>query len=228
MPALDVDTQETVAADKWAEGHRAFKLKIAFDPARDRRNLAALREALGTDANLMVDANQSWNVAEAVRQIGELSRFDLTWVEEPLPADGPLSHWLRLAREVSVPLAAGENVRGEDAFAELIATGAIRHFQPDIAKWGGLTGGLRVARRVLDAGHLVSPHFMGGGIGLLASAHCLAAAGGGGYLEFDANDNPLRTDLIELPAVENGTISLPEAPGLGPEPDFAAVESYRV
>ncbi len=100
--------------------------------------------------------------------------------------------------------------------------------QPDIAKWGGLTicGGL--AKDILQAGKTFCPHYLGGGIGLLASAHLLAGAGGDGWLEVDVNDNPLRDQFCgPVFDVSEGMVALSEEPGLGIAPDVSSIERYR-
>jgi D-galactarolactone cycloisomerase len=100
--------------------------------------------------------------------------------------------------------------------------------QPDIAKWGGLSQCAPIARDILKAGKIFCPHYLGGGIGLLASAHLLAGVGGGGLLEVDANDNPLRDRFCgAVGNVSDGTVTLDEAPGLGLEPDLAGIAKYR-
>ena len=100
--------------------------------------------------------------------------------------------------------------------------------QPDLAKWGGLTGCSRVARAALAAGRRFCPHYLGGGIGLLASAHLLAGIGGDGMLEIDVNPNLLR-DLACGPVAEvrEGRVTLGEEPGLGITPDFEAFAQWR-
>ena len=113
------------------------------------------------------------------------------------------------------PRAGGENLAGEEAFAGAISAGAFAVVQPDVAKWGGVGGCLAVARAALAAGRISCPHFLGGGIGLAASAHLLAAAGGPGLLELDANPNPLRDAFGDGPA--GGAWRIGEAPGLGIE-----------
>ena len=111
----------------------------------------------------------------------------------------------------------------------MIDTGNIQVIQPDACKWGGITGCLSVARNALSAGRRYCPHYLGGGIGLLASAHLLAAAGGDGLLEVDNNFNPLRDGLAQpFPRLENGQFMLSNAPGLGVEPDFSTVDPFLV
>lgn len=225
---LNPDAPERLAAHKRKEGFTAFKLKIGFGTARDRANLAALRGELGPDTPLMADANQAWDGAAAVENARMLEPFGLTWLEEPLPADLPWDAWRGLRAQTAIPLAGGENLTGA-AFDDAIAAGVLSVVQPDVAKWGGISGCLPVARRIRDAGLRYCPHYLGGGVGLVASAHLLAAVGGDGMLEIDANDNPLRTLLMEpLGGIHGGRCRLSSEAGLGIAPDLAALHEYLV
>lgn len=202
-----------------ADGYRAFKLKIGFGRERDLANLEALRRELGDDAELMVDANQAWTLDEAVVMSELMAPYRPLWLEEPLPADSTIDSWKTLAEASLIPLAAGENLRGEAAFAAAIDSRAFAIIQPDLAKWGGLSAGLPLARHIQASGLRYCPHYLGGGIGLLASAHLLAAAGGDGVLEIDSNCNPLREGLAQpFPPLEDGAFVLTDRPGLGGEP----------
>jgi L-alanine-DL-glutamate epimerase-like enolase superfamily enzyme len=208
-------------------GHRAFKLKIGFDPAKDRANLRELRRLAG-DGFLAVDVNQGWSIEQALQLAPPLEQYDLAWLEEPLRADRSWSEWRTLQKRLTIPLAGGENIAGRENFAVALTEGALTVVQPDAAKWGGITGCLAVARDVLASKRHYCPHFLGGGIGLLASAHLLAGSRGGGLLEVDSNDNPLREDFCGAVAdIKDGEIVLPETPGLGIEPDVAAIDKYR-
>ncbi|MFY8182862.1 MAG: mandelate racemase/muconate lactonizing enzyme family protein, partial [Polynucleobacter sp.] len=131
---------EKIAAEKWAEGFRAFKLKVGFGQDRDFSNLQALRSLLGPDTKIMVDANQAWSLESAARHIEHLAALNPFWVEEPIAADRPIKEWSMLAAQSSVPLAAGENMRGDTQFYEAIQSNAFRVIQPDIGKWGGFSG----------------------------------------------------------------------------------------
>jgi D-galactarolactone cycloisomerase len=208
-----------------AAGHRAFKLKIGFGADRDLGNLAAARDAAGDDAALMADANQAWDVAEAMGMLERLASFRLGWLEEPLRADRPMHEWHALAKASAIPLAAGENAIGDAAFDAVIASRAIAVVQPDLAKWGGLSGALRVVGRIEAAGLRWCPHYLGAGIGLLASAHLVAARGpASAWLEVDSNENPLRSLLCPpLERLRDGAIELGDGPGLGVEPDLKAI-----
>ncbi|MEO7008569.1 MAG: mandelate racemase/muconate lactonizing enzyme family protein, partial [Caldimonas sp.] len=201
-------------------GHTAFKLKVGFGAARDAANLAAVRAAAGADATLMVDANQAWDLDTALDMAGRLAEFALAWLEEPLRADRPWSEWQRLAEESAIALAAGENAIGDAAFDALIESRALAVVQPDLAKWGGVSGVLGVIDRIAAAGLRYCPHYLGAGIGLLASAHVMAARGtSASWLEVDSNENPLRTLLCPpLATLRDGFAELGSAPGLGCEP----------
>ncbi len=203
-----------------AEGHRAFKLKIGFDRAGDLDNISRITADLKPDEVFMVDANQAWSVTEALDILPELAGFSLGWLEEPIMADRPAKEWLSLAINSSVPLAAGENMISAQDFAQAISKPAIDVIQPDLCKWGGISGVLPIAKDIIAAGKRYCPHYLGGGIGLAASAHVLAAVGGDGMLEIDSNDNPLRNRLFAPPVVQ-GQLTLSEAPGLGVAEEFA-------
>jgi L-alanine-DL-glutamate epimerase-like enolase superfamily enzyme len=145
---LNPDHPERLAEARQADGHTAFKLKIGFGLDRDLANLTILRQTLGADAKLMVDANQAWDLETACRIAPRLGTFDLGWLEEPIRADRPWSDWKALAAASPVPLAAGENIAGEADFEAALATNILRVVQPDMAKWGGYTGCLPIARRI--------------------------------------------------------------------------------
>lgn len=210
-----------------ARGHRALKLKVGFGAETDMANLSELR-ALAGSGMLAADANQGWTVDQALEMLPRLEKFGLRWLEEPIRADRPPAEWQRLRAVAPMPLAAGENIASVDGFRDVLAADVLGVVQPDIAKWGGLSVCAGLARDIIDAGKTFCPHYLGGGIGLLASAHLLAGAGGEGWLEIDANDNPLRDEFCGPAArVTNGMVTLGEEPGLGVSPDLAAIARYR-
>ena len=212
----DVDV---VAPRELAQGHRAFKLKIGFGDAIDRDGLKRLRNRIGGACRMMADANQAWDLAQAAARMPMLDEFDLAWLEEPLAADRPIAEWTKLAASTGIAIAAGENLNSHAEFDAAIASGAIAYIQPDAAKWGGISGCLAVARQAVAAGRVYCPHYLGGGIGLLASAHLLAAAGGPGVLEIDTNPNPWRERIVgDRLKLDDGIACLGDAPGLGVDP----------
>ena len=195
----------------------------------DLRNLRAMRDALGMQCELLTDANQAWDLDAARSMAQAMQEFEVGWLEEPMRADMPWSAWQSLAESTRIPLAAGENLAGMPAFEAAFRAGALRIVQPDVAKWGGISGCLPLARRIREVGLRYCPHYLGGGVGLLASAHLLAAVGGDGMLEVDANPNRLRTATCGAVAhVIEGRVKLTERPGLGAQPDVEQLDLYRV
>lgn len=206
---------ETVARCR-AEGYRAFKLKIGFGAAVDRANMEAVSRDLRDGEAFMVDANQAWTPEEAVEACQTLNAYPLEWLEEPVRADTGPEGWRKVAAASAAPLSAGENLLGEGPFAAAIAGDWLGVVQPDLCKWGGFSRAVPVAEAAIAAGKRFCPHYLGGGVGLAASAHFLAAVGGGGLLEVDSNANPLR-EAVFAPVVTDGRMRLSDAPGLGIE-----------
>ncbi len=216
---INPDAPERVVRRAREAGYRAFKLKLGF--AEDARNLDVLEAEVGPDETLLVDLNQAWDVERARELLPALGRRRFGWIEEPVPADEPPAVFAALQALSAVPLAGGENLMGEAAFQAAIEARALGVVQPDLAKWGGHSGAGAVARAALRAGLRYCPHYLGGGVGLLHSAHLLAATGGDGLLEVDANPNPLRDELVDLaPLDAAGCLHLAERAGIGVEPSL--------
>lgn len=210
------------------KGFAAFKIKVGFGEKNDTSTLRPVAEVLEHGETVMVDANQGWNIETACRMAKVLGQFPLSWIEEPIAADRPVSEWAMLKSATQIPLAGGENLQGASAFDEALADGCLSVLQPDMCKWGGLSGVLRVARKIIGAGKTFCPHFLGGGIGLFASLHLFAVVRGPGRAEVDINPNPLREDLVgDLLCVRNGFATLPQGPGLGFEPNISPFERLR-
>lgn len=209
-----------------AQGFRAFKQKIGFGDKVDLGNLARIRADMAAHESLMVDVNQGWTLAQALCMAPQLAPFDLAWVEEPLLADRPAHEWQQCAQAFSSVLAGGENLRAE-GFAEQVEWLGV--VQPDVGKWGGISAAWAVAQAALARGKRYCPHWLGSGLGLMASAHLLAAVGGDGWLEMDVNENPLREALCQpWPALMEGALVLTQGVGLGVEPDQTATKSCLI
>ena len=197
-------------------GHRAFKLKIGFGDDVDRRNLHGLRLSMKEGERLFVDANQRWSLSEALERIAMLEEMEVDWWEEPMLAEAPAGDWRTLRDSTLLPLAGGENLRDMDAFRTAFSW--LAFVQPDVGKWGGIDGCLAIARSALKHNRACCPHWLSGGVGLMHSAHLLAAAGGDGLLEVDANPNPLRTRVVEpATGIFEGRLHMIDAPGIGIE-----------
>ena len=225
--ASGVDSPDILAniASQQSLGHRAFKLRVGFSDKQDVETVTSVRETVGDDVSLIVDANQAWTPRHAVEVAERLAPYRITWLEEPIRADSPARIWREVASRSPIPLSGGENIRSEAGFAQMIEARFVRHVQPDVGKWGGVSDCLSVGRRAVAAGLGYSPHWLGGGVGLAITLNLLGAIGGPGLAEMDVNPNPLRQAFPEL-AVSEGTVRLSDEPGFGFEPDLASIARY--
>ena len=207
------DSVETAVRAREA-GHRAFKQKIGFGDDVDRRNLHGLRLSMKEGERLFVDANQRWSLEEAIARIPMLEALEVDWWEEPMLAEASASDWRTLRDSTLLPLAGGENLRDLDGFRT--AFSYLAFVQPDLGKWGGIDGCLAIARSALKHNCTYCPHWLSGGVGLMHSAHLLAAVGGDGLLEMDANPNPLRSRIVDsATGIFEGKLHMVDTPGIG-------------
>ena len=220
---------ETTIKNAINNNFKAFKLKIGFEFQKDLKNIKNIKDILSDDDILMVDANQAWDLNEAKENCKYLEEFNLNWLEEPILADAALEAWVNLKKEINIPLAGGENLSGNNVFESFINSDVFSYIQPDIAKWGGFSQCFPLVKNITERGKIYCPHFLGGGIGLIASTHLLSASNGKGILEVDINENPLRSDLIgDLLFSNKGYATLSEKPGLGYEPQLKNIKKYLV
>ena len=226
---IDARLGEEMVAAARASGYRAFKLRVGFGGLDPAEAVAKVAAGLQDSELLMVDANQAWDRETAVDAVQGLAGQPLRWIEEPLPVDADTDSWAAVASAAAAPLAGGENMRSDTEFDAAIAGDVFGVIQPDICKWGGLSLCAPIARAVIASGKTYCPHYLGGGVGLAASAHLLAAVGGDGLLEVDVNDNQLRDVLAGplLPLRGEEAVVL-DAPGLGYRPDVDAIKDLRV
>ena len=223
-PANAIETAELALS----AGYQSIKLKIGFNKNNDLLNIQELSNLLGTCGKLLLDANQSWTLEQAKYMAEKIKPFGVFWLEEPIAADRPDDEWHELHQNCQIPLAAGENIFSEDKFLHIISESFIQIVQPDLAKWGGNKNNTYSESGCCQE-EIVLPTFSWGGIGLLASAHVLAAVGGDGMLEVDCNPNPLRTFLVNgLFKTPMSSMILGDEPGIGVEPDLLAIAEYRI
>lgn len=219
---------DSALPDLLAAGHTAVKVKIGYDWDADSGLLDRVRR-IAPDVELYVDANQAWAPDTAADRLQALRDWHPRFVEEPMRADRPIEDWSTLAASTQIPLAAGENILSTQRFAHMVEARALRVVQPDVIKWGGVTGAMAVGRHAQRNGARCFLHYMGTGLGLAASVQVMAALGGDGYLELDANDNPLRTDLGDIDlVVGDGALRVSEAPGIGFVPDPGRLAAMAV
>lgn len=199
------------------QGFRAMKIKIGVgDLTWDLANVAAVRDIIGPDVRLMVDYNQSLSAPEAIRRIAALEQFDLTWVEEPVPAEDLAGH-ARVRAASPVPIQTGENWWFGHDMAHALAAGACDCCMPDLMKIGGVTGWLRAMGQAEAASVPVSSHLF-----VEASAHVLPVTPGAQYLEYLDLAGAV---LSGPPRPVDGTLTA-QGPGLGMEWDEVAVARY--
>ena len=118
-----------------------------------------MREAIGPDIALRVDANQRWNLAQATTAVEALADLDIDWLEEPLRADDSLGY-RELARRSAVPIAAGENLHTPYRFAEMLEHGALAVAQPNVVRVGGITPFLEIAALAQRHDARLAPHLL--------------------------------------------------------------------
>ena len=201
------------------QGFRAIKIKLGVgDLDLDVATVAAVRDLIGPDVRLMVDYNQSLTAPEALRRIRALARFDLEWVEEPVPAEDLAGH-ARVRAASPVPIQTGENWWFGHDMAHALAAGACDFCMPDLMKIGGVTGWLRAMGQAEQAAVPISSHLF-----VEASAHVLPVTPLAHYLEF----LDLAGAVLAEPLQVAGGCVTARGPGLGLEWDEAAVARYRL
>jgi D-galactarolactone cycloisomerase len=203
-------------------GFRAVKLRSGFNPADDAATALAVRRLIGTEAALMVDFNESYSARAALDAAKRMEPAALLWIEEPTAPDN-LEGYRLLASHIAPALAGGETYSAAAQFQPFLATGCLDVLQPDIAICGGLTGVGRVVALAEIYDRPVVPHVWGSIVNFACAVQLAATlpehrAGARvpfPWLEFDAGPNPLM-DLVGRPQVnDDGTVSVPDGPGLG-------------
>ncbi len=213
-------------------GFTRVKLKVGGDPADDRRRLALARDTVGPDVGIAVDANQAWDVPEAIERIRGLAEFDLAWVEEPTSPDDVLGH-ARIAEAVSpVPIATGEMCQNRVLAKQFLTTGGMGVCQIDACRVAGVNENLAIILLAAHTGVPVIPH--AGGCGLSEAVQHLAmfdyvALGdgvdfGGRYIEWADHLH----EHFTVPArILDGAYVAPTEPGGGAEMHPGSIEQYR-
>ncbi|MCG5213213.1 mandelate racemase/muconate lactonizing enzyme family protein [Streptosporangium sp. KLBMP 9127] len=201
-------------------GWPGVKLKVGKPRAHhDLERLLAVRQAVGADLDIMVDANQSMTAAEAIRRAALYEQAGVFWFEEPLPADDVAGH-LRLARSTSIPVAVGESMYSPAQFRDYLQRGAASIVQVDVARVGGITPWLKVAHLAETFNVMVCPHFL-----MELHVSLVAAIPNGMYVEHIPQ---LRAITLQEMRIEEGHAVAPDVPGLGIAWDRDAMDIRRV
>jgi L-fuconate dehydratase len=212
-----------------AAGFAQIKLKVGDDLADDIRRMGIAREVCGPGVRIAIDANQRWDVAQAIDWTKALARFDVAWVEEPTSPDDVLGH-AAIARGVApVPVATGEHVANRVIFKQLLQANALQVLQLDATRVAGVNENIAILLLAAKFGVPVCPH--AGGVGLCEAVQHLA------MFDFVAVSGASPTRMIEYvdhlhehfaaPVdVRDGRYWPPDAPGAGTEMLAASIADY--
>lgn len=220
------DRVQDIAAETrgYAEaGFQAVKIKIGFDVEEDLRVIAAVREAIGPERGLMIDANHGYDLLEAIEVGKRAQPFGIDWFEEPVLPE-QIDTYRAVRNDQPIPVASGENWHGRYAMLEPLSTRAVDIIQPDVCGVGGFSEMRRVADLAAMFGVRLVPHVWGTAVAIAAGLQFMAALPPNPprrqpiepILEFDRTKNPFRQAVVET-ALEHdgGTMHIPDGPGLG-------------
>ena len=219
---LNMDVGEIVSA---AEGYlnqemRGIKLKVGQDdPLIDIERVTQIREALGDDVWIAVDANQKWDYPTALEMGRCFEALECAWYEEPMICEDVEGH-ARLAEKLDIPIALGETLGSRHEINSFLQANAVEYVQPDITRVGGITEMLKIISMCGGCHRVVEPHLM-----MEASVHLACGVPGIGGLEY----MPWLTAAFDTPPeIKDGRMVPPEGPGLGFEVTGTAMETHRI
>jgi D-galactarolactone cycloisomerase len=208
-----------------AAGFAAVKMRVGvIDGTVETsvRRVAAARQALGPEVELMVDAHGTFSVAEAKRFAAGIEPLGVRWFEEPVSADDRRG-MAEVRASTHVAVAAGESEFTRFDFRDLVDQSAVDVLQPDLAICGGPTEGRRIAALAESYQLELAPHCWGSALSFGAGVSLAFSSPAAVVIEYSLGANPLLHDLAEEPVtVDNGRVAAPTAPGLGvtPRPEF--------
>ncbi|HEY4200751.1 MAG TPA: mandelate racemase/muconate lactonizing enzyme family protein [Devosiaceae bacterium] len=207
-------------------GAKAVKMKVGAVPIKDDiARIKAVREVIGPDIGLLLDANCAYRAYEAIQFAKRAEEYEPFWFEEAVQPDD-YDGFAKIAAQTTIPLATGENEYTKHGFRDLIETKAIAILNPDVRYMGGVTEFMKVAGMAQAHGLDIAPHG-----DQQAHLHLLAAIPNARILEFyPPQVNAMAVDIyLHAPAVNSdGTVTVPEVPGAGLDPNDKALAPYRV
>ncbi|MGH3587307.1 MAG: mandelate racemase/muconate lactonizing enzyme family protein [Pseudonocardia sp.] len=215
-------SREELAAEAQSlveQGFPALKMRAGLpDPREDIARVRAVREAIGPDVTLMVDANQAWTLKRTVQMARAFEEFDLFWLEEPMP-HSDLNAYAAARDAISIPLCTGESNYLKDEVLALARAGAADVVMPDLMRRGGVTEWVKAAHLCEAHGLPVTPHLF-----MEHSAHLACATPNSGWQEYQPWWQPIMANPVQI---VDGAIVLPDEPGFGIHLDDAALEAFR-
>jgi D-galactarolactone cycloisomerase len=220
-----------------AEGFKAVKLKVGFGIEDDAAATRAVRDAIGPDVALMVDANHAYDRTASIRLGRMIEQYNITWFEEPVPPED-VAGYRAVKSALSISIAGGECEFTRFGFRDLLASHALDIVQPDTCAAGGLTECKKIADMSEAFGIRYNPHVWGTGIAIAAALQLLAVlpshtppslAPIAPLLEFDRTEHPIRHAILTAPIEHvDGVVRIPDGPGLGIEVDRNAISRFAV
>ena len=212
-----------------ANGWRHFKLKVGLSPQDDLHRAQVMREEIGPDATLMVDANQVWDVQVAIERMQQLAAFDPFWIEEPTSPDDVLGH-AAVARAIApIRVATGEHVQNRIIFKQLFQAQAISVCQIDACRVGGVNEVLAILLMAAKFGVPVCPH--AGGVGLceyvqhLSIFDYIALSGSLEHRMIEYTPH-LHEHFVDPVIMKNGRYMPPQAPGYSVTMHTTSISTY--
>lgn len=201
------------------EGFNAVKLRVGRDLDQDETRVAAVREALGDDIGIMIDANERLSYSQALNLGTKLQKYDLLWFEEPVNYLDRQSH-VKLAQHLRVPIVGGEHHCSAAGFVDYVTTGAFAVLQPNVCMVGGITEVVRTMRLAELHGIGFAPHLMTD-----LNIHLAAATQSTVYVEYFPWLEPYTHNRLEI---SNGKAKVPTSLGHGIEFTEQSVKEYRI
>lgn len=191
------DSLAREALEHVATGYRALKLRVGDTAEKDIARVLAVRKAVGSEIDLLVDANTNYTLLDVRKVMPAFDEAGVNWIEEPFPPQDRKAY--RMARSLGrVPFAAGENHFTRYEFATLIEDGDVQFMQPDLSKAGGVTESMRIAAMASANKLTVNPHTSATAINMATTIHYLCAVDNPGYFEGDVTSlNPFRDEMMD-------------------------------
>lgn len=223
------------AAGYVADGFSAVKLKVGFGVEEDAAMTHAVRDAIGDNVALMVDANHAYDAVAAIKLGRMIEQHQIGWFEEPVPPED-VAGYRAVRKAIAIPVAGGECEFTRFGFRDLFTSHAIDIIQPDTCAAGGLSECKKIADMAEAFGVRYNPHVWGTGIAIAASLQLLAVLPSHTptslnplepMLEFDRTEHPIRQALLMHPIEHvKGVVRVPDGPGLGVEVDRTVLQHF--
>ena len=230
----DFDTMQRETREQVEKGHTAIKMKVGRTAELgglrlDIESVRVVRAAAGPNVEIGIDVNSAYDAATAIRFCRAVEDQDITFLEEPVYPDD-IDGYEQIRRHTTIGLACGESEFGVFGFRELLRRRAVDIVQPDVARVGGFTAGMRLGALVHAHNVRYAPHTgFSCGVAQLSSLHLAGAVSGLWKTEWMFIQNPLAELFTQaLPQPRAGIIELPRGPGLGLELDRRTLERYRL